>query len=721
VRGQKSFLREFFSCIFILLFFALPNWADTRYYHRVLFDNSVTSDSYFYSSGKVSSPSSLQLVNGKLPVETTSFFTGPNALRLEWTSKRGGGWSAEIRVQEWRNREIYFPGTFLYFWCFATAEIQPNQWPHLALRDQAKNFTAPMDIAPYARGLPDRKWFQIKIPLDRFATASIRSFEPHRTSTLIFVQGAADESKHTLIIDEIGIGNEQTGSDLNKLPKVQNVRAKGYERHVDLSWDAIDDPLLGRYIISRSVDGGPFRRIGMQVPGIQRYTDFLGKLNTKASYTVTAEDIDYHAATPSIAVSASTAAKLFDDEQLLSMVQEAVFRYYWEGSHPIAGMARENIPGEDDIVATGASGFGIMALVVGVERGFITREQGLQRLLKICAFLRQADRYHGAWPHFLNGSTGRRMPVFDMYDNGADLVETSFLMEGLLAARQYFHGSTEMEKEVYSQISALWNTVEWDWFRKTSDGKALYWHWSPEYTWHIDHALTGWNEVMVTYLLAIASPAHGVPASLYYTGWASLPNEYVNGKTWYGIKLDVGMGTGGPLFFTQYSFLGFDPHVRDRFTNYFENNRRLALINYAYCQQNPHRFAGYGPNDWGITAVDGPEGYVPYEPDIKMDDGTIAPTGAIGSFPYTPDHSLAALKHFYRDLGDRLWDIYGFRDAFNLQRNWFARINMGLNQAPMVVMIENYRTGLVWKNFMANPEIPSMLSRIGFKVEAPAK
>jgi hypothetical protein len=297
----------------------------------------------------------------------------------------------------------------------------------------------------------------------------------------------------------------------------------------------------------------------------------------------------------------------------------------------------------------------------------------------------------------MNGRTGRHMPVFGMYDNGADLVETSFLMEGLLTARQYFR-----DKELHRRITDLWNSVEWDWFRRTPDGDALYWHWSPEYSWHIDHRLTGWNEVMISYLLAIASPTHGVPASLYFTGWAS--DHYA-----------TSLSASGPLFFAHYSYMGFDPRVRDKFTDYFENNRDMARINRDYCIRNPRGFTGYSANNWGITAVDGPDGYVPYEPNPKLDDGTIAPTGAIASFPYTPEASMAALKYFYRDLGDRIWGIYGFRDAFNLQQGWFSRIYMGLNQAPMVVMIENYRTGLVWKNFIANPEIKAMLERIGFR------
>jgi hypothetical protein len=401
------------------------------------------------------------------------------------------------------------------------------------------------------------------------------------------------------------------------------------------------------------------------------------------------------------------------------MVQEACFRYYWEAAHPIAGMTRENVPGNDEIVATGASGFGIMAIVVAVHRGFITRQQGIQRLLQILSFLEKADRFHGAWPHFMNGATGKTMAVFGQVDNGADLVETSFLMEGLLTARQYFKGESVSEKELFNRITHLWETVEWDWFRRTPDSPVLVWHWSPEYSWYINNRLMGWNEVMITYLLAIASPTHGVPGSLFYSGFAGNPKYYLGGEPHYGIKLDVGTGTGGPLFFTQYSFLGFDPHARDRFTDYFRNNRNICIINRDYCIQDPHHFKGYGPNCWGITAVDGPKGYVPYEPTPDLDDGTIAPTGAIGSFVYTPDASMDALKFYYRTLGDRLWDVFGFRDAFNLQRDWFSGIYMGLNQAPIVVMIENHRTGLVWKNFMSNPEVQSMLKKVGFQVDTP--
>jgi exo beta-1,2-glucooligosaccharide sophorohydrolase (non-reducing end) len=290
-------------------------------------------------------------------------------------------------------------------------------------------------------------------------------------------------------------------------------------------------------------------------------------------------------------------------------------------------------------------------------------------------------------------------------------------MEGLLAARQYFRNDGPAGQALYQKITQLWQDVEWDWFRATPQHDALYWHWSPEYAFHIANRLTGWNEVMITYLEAIASPTHGIPASDYYSGWVGQPigNPYANGKSYFGITLPVGGSTtGGPLFFTDYSYMGLNPHdFRDRFTNYYDNNRAQALINQQYCIHNVHRWKGYGENDWGLTAVDGPDGYVPYEPTADLDDGTIAPTGAISAYAYAPGPAMEALKHFYRDLGAEVWSIYGFRDAFNLQQDWYSGITMGLNQAPMVVMIENQRSGVIWKSFMANPEIPATLEHIG--------
>ena len=466
------------------------------------------------------------------------------------------------------------------------------------------------------------------------------------------------------------------------------------------------------------LNGGPLKPIGVQRFGVNRYADFIGDPHATARYQVTARTSTLAESSRSPAAEASTHP--MSDDDLLTMVQEASFRYYWEAAEPISGMARESQPGADDVIATGATGFGIMAMVVAADRHFITREQTVDRLLQITRFLERADRFHGAWPHFLSGRTGHTVALFGIYDDGADLVETSFLLQGLLTARQYFSAATPAERELRARITALWQGVEWDWFRATPDRGGLYWHWSPDYSFHIANRLQGWNEVMITYLLAIASPTHPVPPSLYHTGYTRVgtPTAALYGQkhTWFGIPLTQSYEpeTPGPLFFTQYSYLGYDPRgFRDSFSNYFRNNRNESLVSQAYSVANPQHFKGYGANSWGLTAVDGPnDHYHEYKP-FLTDDGTLAPTGAVSAYAYTPEASLAAIKHWYRDLGAQLWDIYGFRDSFNETDNWVSGITMGLNQAPQTVMIENGRTGLIWRNFMSNPEIRPTQQAIG--------
>jgi hypothetical protein len=399
------------------------------------------------------------------------------------------------------------------------------------------------------------------------------------------------------------------------------------------------------------------------------------------------------------------------------MIQRASFQYYWDGAEPHSGLARESIPGDPDMIAVGGSGFGIMALIVGADRGFAPREQVVDRMLRITSFLARADRYHGAWPHFLSGSTGKLLPNFGLYDDGADLVETSFLMQGLLAARGYFTRDTPNERKLREEITTLWRGVEWDWFNATPKHDAVYWHWSPDFGFHTANRVGGWNETLMPYVLGIASPTHPLPPSLYYSGWASegAPvRKFGKPSTEYGITLTVAdpNGTTGPLFFTHYSFMGYDPHVRDKYADYFVNNRNMSIIQHRYAIENPNHYKGYGANDWGMSAVTGPHGYRAYHPP-STDDGTIAPTAAMGAYAYTPEASLLALKHFYRDLGPELLDVYGFRNAFNETEDWYSLPELGLNQAPQTVMIENGRTGLVWRSFMSNPEIPAMLKAIG--------
>lgn len=395
------------------------------------------------------------------------------------------------------------------------------------------------------------------------------------------------------------------------------------------------------------------------------------------------------------------------DEELMDLVQRRTFSYFWDYAHPVSGLARERL-NSDETVTTGGSGFGFMAILVGVERGFISREEGYNHLLKVVNFLEdKAVRHHGAFPHWMNGSTGATQ-AFSKYDNGADLVETAFLIEGLLACRQYF--SKVAEAELRTKITSLWKAVEWDWFLNGTN--QLYWHWSPDYDWQMNMAVKGWNEGLMVYLLAAASPTHTIAKEVYDKGWAS-NGGMKNGHKFYGFALPLGPDYGGPLFFSHYSFLGLDPrNLRDSYASYWEQNTAHAKINHAYCVANPKNYAGYSADCWGLTAGDYPGGYTASSP--TNDRGTIGPTAALASMPYTPTESMAAMKYFYYVLGDRLLGEYGFYDSFSMQERWFAKSYIAIDQGPIVVMIENARSGLVWDNFMKDPDVRSGLAKLGF-------
>jgi hypothetical protein len=397
------------------------------------------------------------------------------------------------------------------------------------------------------------------------------------------------------------------------------------------------------------------------------------------------------------------------DEALLELVQRQTFRYFWDFAHPVSGLSRERSNGGPEVVTTGGSGFGVMAVIVAAERGWIERKEALAHLLKLVRFLERASHTHGVFPHWLDGATGRTIP-FSRKDDGGDLVETSFLMAGLLCVRQYFTGGGQ-EAELRSVIDRLWADVEWNWHGRET-GNVLFWHWSPNHGWSMNHEIRGWNECLITYVLAASSPTYAMPPRAYHWGFAN-GRDFKNGRSYYDITLPLGPDLGGPLFFAHYSFMGLDPRgLTDTYADYWQQNVVHTLINRAYCLENPRGHKGYGKNCWGLTASDNHQGYSAHAPNNDL--GVITPTAALSSFPYAPDHCMAALRHFYYKLGDRLWGDYGFYDAFCLDEDWFAPSTLAIDQGPIVVMIENYRTGLMWELFMSCPEIREGLTKLGF-------
>lgn len=413
------------------------------------------------------------------------------------------------------------------------------------------------------------------------------------------------------------------------------------------------------------------------------------------------------------AIDSSDKFPRISDDALLDKVQSQTLKYFWDFGHPVSGLARERTS-SGDVVTSGGSGFGVMALLVAAQRGFLSRTQALNRIDTIVNFLtNKTTRYHGAFSHWINGSTGATVP-FGTQDNGGDIVETAYMIQGLLCARQYFNSTTDAKEiNLRTNINDIWNNVDWTWYRK--DGRnTLYWNWSPDYAWAINLPVKGWNEALITYVLAASSTNYAIPRSTYDSGWAG-NGSIRNGSVYYNTPLPLGPAIGGPLFFAHYSFLGIDPHgLTDAYANYWTQDTAHARINYKYCVANPQSFYGYSDQCWGLTASDNNiGGYAAHSP--TNDLGIISPTAAVSSIPYTPTESMNAIRFFYYTLGDKAWGQYGFTDAFNLTNPWFDTDCLAIDQGPEIVMIENYRSGLLWNLFMSCPEVQSGMKKLGFQ------
>jgi len=410
------------------------------------------------------------------------------------------------------------------------------------------------------------------------------------------------------------------------------------------------------------------------------------------------------------------------EDSLLNLVQYQAFQYFWDGAEPVSGMARERIhmdnvypENDQDVVTLGGSGFGVMAILVGVERGFITQEQALERYQKIVEYLTKADRFHGAWPHWLDGPTSKVHP-FSTKDDGGDLVETAFMIQGLLTVAEYFKNGNETEKQLVADIQQLWEEVEWNWYTKGEN--VLYWHWSPNFGWEMNFPVGGYNECLIMYVLAASSPTHSIEKDVYDKGWAR-NGKIAEGTVYYGLPTVLDFyehsdDPTGPLFWAHYSYLGLCPKgLTDKYADYWTLNQNQALIDYKYCVDNPKSFKGYGENQWGLTSSYSINGYAGHHPGGE-DLGVISPTAALSSFPYTPDESMRFLKYLYLEA-DSLIGKYGPYDAYSEQNNWFLPRYLAIDQGPIPVMIENYRSGMLWNLFMKNKEIQQGLKKLGFE------
>jgi hypothetical protein len=482
---------------------------------------------------------------------------------------------------------------------------------------------------------------------------------------------------------------------------------------VDLTWPETD----ARYfeIQSSSSPGGPYiplhQGLHSEVPA---YCDFIGKAHVTRYYRLRSVNPDESGGISSASEWSEVVqgtSQPHAPDLLLTELQEASWRYFYHYGHPVSGFAREGAPRKPELCTIGATGMGLFNLGVGVERGFSTRQEGATQALKILKFLHdKADRFHGVFPHWINGETGETIP-FSQYDDGADLVETAYLAQGLLYTREFFDQDHALEKQVRSLADKLWREIEWDWFASEKGGRAcLFWHWSPNHGWRMNMPVRGFNECQITYLLALASPTHPAPMKAYQDSWYN--DSFSTNRTDFGVQHELGQRLGFPLFFAHYSYLGFDPRqVVYNGKTYFEHFTDACKVQLAYAHSRQIDFMGYGPL-WGLTASLDPTGYMAHEPGSTHDNGTISPTAALSSMPYLPEASLQFLQTLYLEYGKRTWGPFGPIDAFNYNQNWFSPELLGIDVGPIGPMVENHLTGSCWQTFMRAPEIQALLSRL---------
>ncbi len=491
--------------------------------------------------------------------------------------------------------------------------------------------------------------------------------------------------------------------------------AQGYDSHVELRWEDLN---AERYCIWVRQEGATnFVERGVTLDTI--YLDFVNDLGTNLNLEY--KIAGYKAGDTIFTEPGRVQTKEHSEEELLDMVQYYTFRYFWEGAEPNSGMAREryHVDGfyphyDKHIITTGGTGFGIAAFPAAVDRGWITRSQLFSRTEKMVTFLEKADRFHGIWPHWLDGETGKVKP-FSKGDDGGDLVESAFLIQGMLILREYFKEGNPDEKDLAKRIDDLWRSMEWDWY--TKDGEAvLYWHWSPAVEWKMDFPLKGYNECLITYILAASSPTHAIDPAAYHQGWARNGAIKTNTNT-YGFDLNLRHNDteqyGGPLFWSHYSFIGLNPKgLKDAYVDYWSHNTNHTLINRQWCIENPRGYKGYGENLWGLTSSYSIQGYAAHHP--ENDQGVITPTAALSSMPYTPEESMMVLVNMYRNYGNKVFGKFGFYDAFSIEENWFPQKYLAIDQGPILTMIENHRSGKPWELFMGAPEIKAGLEKLGF-------
>jgi hypothetical protein len=487
------------------------------------------------------------------------------------------------------------------------------------------------------------------------------------------------------------------------------------DQSVVLHWDPSMDSSLAGYRVYRSTTGaaGPFSLQNTSLLTAPGFCDLSSKvINGQTNfYYLTAVDSNSQESLPSATLAALPHAFASDDE-FLDYVQETSFDYFWYAANPANGLVPDR-SASGSACSIAAVGFGLTSIGIAVDRGWIARTQGVARVLTTLNTFLQGPQgpgttgimgYKGWFYHFLDMNTALRA--------GSELssIDTALLLAGILYAKQFFDGSGADEASLRAAADAIFNRVDWTFMAQGTDAVAMGWQPTSGFSGYGNWI--GYNEAMILYCLGLGTATNPLPASAW--------SRWTNGYTW-GTFYGQSFVWFAPLFGHEYSHCWIDfRHVADTYMNshnstYFENSRRAALAQVTYCSAAPK--TGYSSTVWGLTACDGPppNGYSARGlPPTALDDGTIAPTAAGGAMPFAPEYCLPTLRAFYSRFRSRIWTAYGFRDAFNIGAGWYDTDELGIDQGPIVIMIENYRTQRIWHRFMQNAEVQRGLQRAGF-------